>query len=530
MVNPGWFARYFQDFEPALAYNPFLKDKPEQVFRVFALGGSTTAGFPYFFYHGFPARLAEKLEAAHPTRRIEVVNLGATAVSSWTLSDLTGAVIEHEPDAVVIYAGHNEYYGAFGAGSTVGRLRSPGLKRLVLRLKRTVLYTLLERLISRQGPSADRTLMARVARDRAISLGGTTYRAGLEQFEGNMRAVLKDFARAGIMTFVGTLTSNLQDQPPLGEDVESLQAYARGVELLRAADPIDARQAFLEAKERDDVRFRAPEAMNEIIRRLADELDATLVDVQGAFRSQGLEGDSLFTDHLHPNAKGYDVMAAAFFDGLSELGVADDMVAHLPEVFVDPVDEAYAALQIRRLKGGYPFAKAVSPDEEARAFAAMLEDHLGSGRLADSLAAELAMGVTTPPEALLGAARYAREAADTLAALLYYRSLMHWQPFNDELFREAVAFGSAAVDFDSALGSMVALTVRQERHVDRLNLLAAIQLRQGRLRAADLLLSEVEQRDSLSTVMLFNKARLLVLTGDTLAARSYWDRYRAASK
>lgn len=537
-INPQYVRRYFQAFEPSVAFNPFLKNKGAETFRVFVLGGSTTAGFPYQFYHGFPGRLGARLQAHAPDRHIEVINLGMTAVNSYTLWDLKDAVARAEPDAVIIYAGHNEYYGAFGTGSSVYSLGNRRfLKRLVLRLKRTVLYTLVERLLAAgsqddQRRGVDRTMMARVVRDATIALDGRAYHAGVRAFEANMAAVLRTFRRRGVPVYVGTLVANLRDQSPLGEDTDALAAYDRGREHMMQGDTGQARHAFLEAVERDDIRFRAPGAMNDAIRRFAREASVTLVDIAAAFRNaspQGVEGGDLFTDHLHPNARGYALMADRFFEALrqhsrlmlpEEPGIAATAV-------IDPVDEAHARLQIMRLKGGYPFDKVADAERQAERFRALLREYLASGRWKDSLGAVLVTLEKTPPEVLLEATRLARSRSDTLAALLSYRSLLHWQPFNASLMQEAIGYAHTHRACEPLVADLAQFAARATGGIDYLNLLAAIRICQGWLTVAETLLARVEARDPTSKVMLFNKARLLVLQGDTTEARGYFERYRS---
>jgi len=63
--------------------------------------------------------LKHRLSHTFPNKNIEVINTGITAVNSYTLWDLTDDIIEQKPDLVIIYAGHNEYYGALGVGSII---------------------------------------------------------------------------------------------------------------------------------------------------------------------------------------------------------------------------------------------------------------------------------------------------------------------------------------------------------------------------------------------------------------------------
>jgi lysophospholipase L1-like esterase len=57
--------------------------------------------------------------------------------------------------------------------------------------------------------------------------------------------------------------------------------------------------------------------INELIRSLAEEEEALLVDLEAAFRSQG-DLTQLFYDHVHPNDRGYAIMADEFFKAITQ--------------------------------------------------------------------------------------------------------------------------------------------------------------------------------------------------------------------
>ena len=63
VFNPEYAGRYFDDFLPSVAFNPFQTNKSDGSVRIVVLGGSTTAGFPYQFYYGFPATMERHLRA-----------------------------------------------------------------------------------------------------------------------------------------------------------------------------------------------------------------------------------------------------------------------------------------------------------------------------------------------------------------------------------------------------------------------------------------------------------------------------------
>ncbi|MDE2769936.1 MAG: GDSL-type esterase/lipase family protein [Bacteroidota bacterium] len=515
-VNPAYAGRYFRGFIPQPAYNPFLRQKPDEVFRIIALGGSSTAGYPYSFNSGFPERVAAGLRAIYPTRQVEVINLGMTALSSHVVRNFVPHVLRIQPDAVLIYAGHNEYYGAYGAG---GMNRSRVLTRTLFWFKRSVLFRKLERLIAPPVQS-NRTMMAQSTTDVTIAFGGPVYQAGVENFETNMSAILERFEKAGIPTYVGTLVSNLQSQPPLGVDSVANVAWVSGQEHWTSGDTAAALASFVLAKEHDPIRFRAPEAMNQILIRLSERHAAVLVDLEPQFGPD--VRDSLFTDHIHPTALGYDRMARVFVSALVEDSshISPDLGA--PEAA--PLDTGHARLLIARLRLGFPFTIGLSEAEELSRFGKILRVHRESGRSADSLAALAVAGQLPIYEALLKAKDHDLAARDTVQALAHMRSLLYWQPFNERLHMEAAEL--ASYQSSNLAGEVMQLIVARDPSESYLNTLAALRIRQGALERAGSLLRSIETDNPESAVMLFNMARYLVQVGDTLNAEAYFRRYQ----
>jgi tetratricopeptide (TPR) repeat protein len=529
-LNPDYVARYFDGFIPGVPFTPFQAEKDSSTFRVFVLGGSTTAGFPYRFYHGFPGRLAGELEAARFGQRVEVVNLGLSAVNSYTVLDLTRAALDFAPDALVIYAGHNEYYGAFGTGSNeAGIGGAPWLKHLVIRLRRTVLYTLIESLF-RDPPAlggSERTLMAQVVRDADIRAGGEVFEAGIRQFKSNMESVLRLAQKAGVPVLIGSLTSNLAGQAPLTDDPEARTAFEAGLELLAEGKSEAARVALEQARELDGLRFRAPAAINQWIRQEAPTFGATVVDVEAAFRTDspgGIEGGDLFTDHLHPNARGYRIMASAFREHLGESPTALTVKS---DETLDAMDDAHARLLISRLLGDYPFKKGASDHEVRAAYDSLLKEATKDGP-GDSLAVLIIRGVAPFPAAQLRLSEILRAQGDTLGSLRSYRSLLSWQPFNESLERRVVEFGLPNPQADLETDRVALAAASKDPSLFNLNALAATRLRQGLLADAEQVLARAELIEPEDPTMLFNRARLLIQQGDTLSARAYFARYQAA--
>ncbi|HKG95385.1 MAG TPA: hypothetical protein VKA84_25925, partial [Gemmatimonadaceae bacterium] len=372
--NAEFARRYFPagGFLPSPELSFFRAEKRPGAFRIVFQGESSAQGFPYG--HGAaPARMLEqRLQSTWPGQEIEVVNTALTAISSYTLLDQADEIVGQRPDAVLIYTGHNEYYGALGAGSarSVGEWRP--LVRAYLALRRLRTVQLLERALGGGGgatPSSDRegarTVMQVMAGEQRIPLGSRRYRIGLEQFRANLDALLARYAARGIPVLIGTVASNERDQPPFDGGPTSADSFYAAAKALDArGDSANARDAYRQAKERDALRFRAPEAINEIIREVAARRGATVVETQRALERAspgGVVGRTLMLEHLHPNVDGYFLIAGAFYEALRQKQMIGPWPAPVPaaqarlEVPVTPVDSAAALLRTDRLTSGWPF-------------------------------------------------------------------------------------------------------------------------------------------------------------------------------
>src|SRR5258708_5877656 len=154
VMNPGASKKYFTDQLNATTGNrePFRKGKEAGVFRIFVLGESTTIGYPYFHNGSFHRWLLYRLMFDFPDKKIEMINVSLTAVNSYTVLGFSKEVVNYQPDAVLIYTGHNEYYGALGVGSTNRMGGSPRLVNFLLRLREYKVVQLMTRVIGGGSP------------------------------------------------------------------------------------------------------------------------------------------------------------------------------------------------------------------------------------------------------------------------------------------------------------------------------------------------------------------------------------------
>lgn len=377
--NPSVINRYFPDPSAAPKVSPdtvyFKQQKAENSFRIVIQGGSSAAGFPYGRFGSLQGMLEQRFKRLYPNKNIEIINTAMAAVNSYTLLDFVDEVIAIKPDLVLIYAGHNEYLGVMGAGSTFAAKGGRFATLSYLWLKDLKLYQLLQtslyKLTQTQQHSAmnERTLMERVAKGKSIALDSDTYQLGKVQFAENLGAILARYQAINIPVMVGNLVSIEKDMQPFSSvgvkaDLPELTAYEQGMESLASGDHKGALEALTLAKDMDQMRFRAPSEFNTIIEDKVDEFsNANLVDVEAKLRSDstdGILGYKHLLEHVHPTKRGYFLLAEAFAEAIEQQGyLGPKEVYSAQRAWQDtPVTElnsAYADLKIKQLTSGYPF-------------------------------------------------------------------------------------------------------------------------------------------------------------------------------
>jgi tetratricopeptide (TPR) repeat protein len=379
VMNKYASERYFADTVNATkgSIEPFLVEKPANTFRIFVLGESTTAGYPYFHNGSFHRWLEFRLMHAHPEWHFEVVNVSLTAVNSYTVLDFCRQALDYRPDAILVYTGHNEYYGALGVGSVGGFGNRRWVASVVMGLRRLRLVQFLGRVWSGMRPRPDEreNLMRRMAADQQIVYGSPAYRAGIRQFADNMQELCRITASRGVPVFLSTLVSNEKDQRPFsgGTDAAGVSGadrdFAVGDSLYHVGDYVGAKRYYVRAREEDALRFRAPEAIDSVIFSLtARYANVHLVDARARFEvasPHGILGRETLLEHVHPNLYGYALLSDAFYEAMKNLfsrpafsgPPADTMsfgelLEKMPVTAMDSLNGAYTILM---LKSRWPF-------------------------------------------------------------------------------------------------------------------------------------------------------------------------------
>ncbi|MEJ5352068.1 MAG: SGNH/GDSL hydrolase family protein [Melioribacteraceae bacterium] len=383
MLNPDVARRYFSNVKntPSSIEDVFDEIKDKNAFRIFVLGGSSAAGYPYMPMGSFSRYIRRRLELNYPHKKIEVVNLSLTATNSFTIRDFIPEVIKQKPDLILIYAGHNEYYGALGVGSLETGTGSREIINAMLFLNRFKTTQLIKNflkwfssLIAKpENPYSSGTLMSRMAKEKYIAFNSDAYKSGLKQFEENISDVLKKLNEAKIPVIISTVSSNIKDQPPFVstkyKNYSAQNVYNEAIHFYNQGNFKKADSLFRFAKDLDGLRFRAPEEINSIIRKLSKIYNVPYIDVDSFFSSispNHIIGNNLMTDHLHPTLRGYQLIGKLFYEKMNEMNYlpSDSKPKYVYEVqdsitisnfIISELDSTIADFRIKLLKNDWPF-------------------------------------------------------------------------------------------------------------------------------------------------------------------------------
>lgn len=407
---------------PRIYSDTLAVSKPKNEKRIFVLGGSSVQGYPYPYIIAFPAQLEILLSSRFPDWSFHVINCGVTALNSFALVDFTEEILDYQPDLLIVYSGHNEFYGAFGSASSVKSFtRNRLLTRITMKLQRSAVYRSVQSVSSKlAGWTSEDTpqigLIEIMAKNQAIPWDSTLVDDTLLNFKENVQIICNMAANAGVPVVIGTVVSNVEGLSPMGllnDDSAYFNSLkTRGLEYLAASDitgtaqiadelknkfPINAWGSFLAGKSKnlnhpgsgcvelknardlDGLRFRAPGRLNDIIRQIGVESGnhVTVVDIEPAFdeySGKGCPGYDLFVDHVHPTAYGHYLIALTIARQLVET-----QVLKLPDMSNQPwlewesccdiagfgsLEEMLTQMQIQTLYRRYPLQKL--PEAPAR--------------------------------------------------------------------------------------------------------------------------------------------------------------------
>lgn len=353
--------------------SPFPLDRPPGGLRIFVLGGSAAAGWPYHAGDtNLSALLGRKLRALYPGRPIEVVNMAAGTYASHRVKLILEEVLAYHPDAIFLYNGNNEFLE-----SLVYRPRTPPAP-LDRSAAARVVYRVVTSLVA--PPPRFDVKGYRIEDQTATHLSwafgqASRYREDPRQFEAllehyrfNIESMVSSAADAKVPLFLVTCPVNLKEWtpnvsrhrrdlseadaarwtaafregylavergdhaaalPPLRAAVAIDDEYAEAHFLLaealrRTGDRAAAKAEYIRALERDAFPFRELPEFQAILRQVAARRGVPLVDIVPpleAASGDGIPGLDVFTDYVHLTEQGQEIAAQEFLRALRAGGI-----------------------------------------------------------------------------------------------------------------------------------------------------------------------------------------------------------------
>lgn len=298
----------------------FTMPKPPGTLRVFFLGGSSVWGFGGAERETMPVKLQAALLAGLPGARVQVINSGGQGASSSNLLPLARAVLAYQPDLLVLYSGHNEWTGLHwnhqGQQSELMQAARMQLHRLRLVMLWGVAMQRFLGWIDPPPPGGPGHPRPRAPVAPVLpSVTPTQVTQAVERFERHLHQLISAAQARGVPVVLSTVASNLQRPPvgcPAGSAEPACAAFARGERLLREGDLTGAARALREARQLDPRPMRARDEFNRVVLQLGARLKVPVADTAAAVKRaapQGIPGDALFSDHLHPTARGNEIIA-----------------------------------------------------------------------------------------------------------------------------------------------------------------------------------------------------------------------------
>jgi len=536
VISPTYYNRYFSTFKPSVSIAPFQSQRSRSSFRILAVGGSTMAGYPYSHHYAIPSILELNLKKAFPEVQFEVINTGVTAFNSFGIVDIAEKLPQIDPDAIIVYAGHNEFYGTLGSASTEGMFESAVFRRLYLRAYSMALFQFGKRLLdairdTNKEADTRTTTMNRMIRNASIELDSELYSNTISDYSENLDRLISSSTANRIPIILSTLVSNLKDQPPLDGLDFAYTIYEQGKDLFKNNNVDSARVLFSLARDYDQVRFRASSDINNVILDRNSHNLVHVVDIEQSYRelcTSGIEDDSCFTDHLHPTLEGYGLIASKFFERLtplvsSTLSLPPSDISTFVLPTLDPIEDLLSDINIKILTSAPPFT--TNPTDSGATYESLIT-HLSDQTDPVSQAAVQILTNRSHPSKV-----YSRLTSDTKINTnpFFYYSWSNWDP----LHAISINSGIQQILTDQIIDeSIEVLLLRASNRFDSLyyyNLLGALYLQKKEYPAAKSFLSVVERKSPMDPSMLFNMAVLHYETGEMQTAMIYQNKFQQTS-
>lgn len=380
-------------FQPMMVPQPpFPLERPRGGLRVFILGASAAAGWPYQLGDtNIRALLETKLRKLYPGRPIEVISMAAGTYGSHRVKLILEEALRYNPDVLFLYNGNNEFLE-----NLVFRPRNPPPpwdRSAAARLSYRVFVTLTTPLprfdVKNYGfdDQVSNHLSFAFSQASRYREDPRQFQLLLDHYRFNIDAMVTSAGEAKVPIFLLTCPVNLRDWSPnvsrhreglgatakarwtalfrdgllavergdfaaavaplrgaIGLDDEYAEAHFRLAEALRrTGHRIEAKAEYVRALERDAFPFRELPEFQRVLREIAARRDVPLVDIippLEAVAEDGIAGYDVLVDYVHLTEQSQEIAAHEMVRALEERGL-------LPGISDADVERTRVAIQKR---------------------------------------------------------------------------------------------------------------------------------------------------------------------------------------
>jgi lysophospholipase L1-like esterase len=342
----------------------------DEAVHIVVVGESSAEGVPYQNWLSVGEIVAWQLRRAIPGRTFRVENQARSGTRLEQMHQRL-AGLTHRPDAILIYAGHNEFYARHAWTHEVSpyylddqRLLAPEpFRKMAGQFSRLV--RLIDEAIDREQVAAPPPRIVRRLID-APSHTSQEHAELLADFRNRMEAIVSYCRQIGALPILVAPPGNDVDFEPNRSILPpqcpraQREAFAHAFEEARAreeADPAGSIAAYrvlierqpgfaeshfrlarlleaagryeeaylhyIEARDLDGHPLRCLSSFQNVYREMANKFEAILIDGQAVFHSRhphGMLDDYLFNDGFHPSLEGHVALAEAVLAALKARG------------------------------------------------------------------------------------------------------------------------------------------------------------------------------------------------------------------
>ena len=477
--------------------------KPDKLLRIFVLGESAARGEKLADF-SFARMLETAINRDSPQKVAEVINTGIPAINSWVLREFCQEIVNYQPDALVIYGGHNEFIGPYGPASVFGMTRNrtaalTGIWASSLRIIQALktdhlpaelasgwqgLQMFLKNSIAADSPAVNECLsnwqanlqdILALAQEHKIPVVWCRVpvnRKDCPPFISDTKGI-SETDQQKIDEFVNAFTSgNFEQTEHLAHQLTEIAAnhalfnYVRACMSLKKGQTAQAQELFKKALDLDCFRVRTTDMFNDAAQELAKRYGAQIADVETYFAEStgdGVIGTELVYDHVHLTEKGHHLAAHCIYNALTRTGLRTGRHETFPD-----------RIEILKMLG-YSGADAVANLEH-------IVSSLNQPPFTMQFAHEQRLAGF---EELLGILRKVNDSNASIAAT---SEAQQRQPYNHAI---SLRLAMLLTDQPEAATRMFAESLKQNPfNIDTLNNLALLKLQQNNHAEADRLLKQ----------------------------------------